>query len=38
MFIALQVVAAVGFKGKRLEIPHDLNPHVASIIEACWAK
>nr|XP_016498718.1 PREDICTED: serine/threonine-protein kinase CTR1-like [Nicotiana tabacum] len=33
-----QVVAAVGFKGKRLEIPRDLNPQVASIIEACWAK
>lgn len=33
-----QVVAAVGFKGKRLEIPRDLNPHVASIIEACWAN
>ncbi|RVW48206.1 Serine/threonine-protein kinase CTR1 [Vitis vinifera] len=33
-----QVVAAVGFKGKRLEIPRDLNPQVASIIEACWAN
>ncbi|KAH0971569.1 hypothetical protein GBA52_023725 [Prunus armeniaca] len=33
-----QVVAAVGFKNKRLEIPRDLNPQVASIIEACWAK
>ncbi|KAK6147143.1 hypothetical protein DH2020_018055 [Rehmannia glutinosa] len=33
-----QVVAAVGFKGKRLEIPRDVNPHVAAIIEACWAK
>ncbi|XP_050227379.1 serine/threonine-protein kinase CTR1 [Mercurialis annua] len=33
-----QVVAAVGFKGRRLEIPRDLNPHVASIIEACWAN
>ncbi|MED6162076.1 copper transport protein ctr1 [Stylosanthes scabra] len=32
-----QVVAAVGFKRKRLEIPHDLNPHVAALIEACWA-
>jgi len=31
-------VAAVGFKGKRLEIPRDLNPHVAALIEACWAK
>ncbi|KAK7345413.1 hypothetical protein VNO77_16017 [Canavalia gladiata] len=33
-----QVVAAVGFKGKRLEIPHDLNPHVATLIEVCWAN
>ncbi|KAJ4705130.1 CTR1-like protein kinase [Melia azedarach] len=33
-----QVVAAVGFKGKRLEIPRDLKPQVASIIEACWAN
>ncbi|XWS66737.1 hypothetical protein CRYUN_Cryun05aG0226400 [Craigia yunnanensis] len=33
-----QVVAAVGFKGKRLDIPHDLNPQVAAIIEDCWAK
>ncbi|CAA3007731.1 serine threonine- kinase CTR1 isoform X1 [Olea europaea subsp. europaea] len=33
-----QVVAAVGFKGKRLEIPHDVNPQVAAIIEACWAN
>ncbi|KAI4341950.1 hypothetical protein MLD38_026618 [Melastoma candidum] len=31
-----QVVAAVGFKGRRLEIPRDVNPRVASIIEACW--
>ncbi|XP_020211478.1 serine/threonine-protein kinase CTR1 isoform X1 [Cajanus cajan] len=33
-----QVVAAVGFKGKRLEIPRDLNPQLASVIEACWAN
>ncbi|GLT94647.1 hypothetical protein SLE2022_123760 [Rubroshorea leprosula] len=33
-----QVVAAVGFKGKRLEIPRDLNPLVAALIEACWAN
>ncbi|KAM3341317.1 serine/threonine-protein kinase CTR1 isoform X1 [Capsicum galapagoense] len=33
-----QVVAAVGFKGRRLEIPRDVTPQVASIIEACWAK
>lgn len=33
-----QVIANVGFKGKRPEIPRDLNPQVASIIEACWAN
>ncbi|TYI97678.1 hypothetical protein E1A91_D01G159800v1 [Gossypium mustelinum] len=33
-----QVVAAVGFKGKRLDIPRDLNPHVAAIIEDCWTN
>ncbi|KAF7818741.1 serine/threonine-protein kinase CTR1 [Senna tora] len=33
-----QVVAAVGFKGRRPEIPHDLNPQIAAIIEACWAN
>ncbi|XP_071699193.1 serine/threonine-protein kinase CTR1-like [Rutidosis leptorrhynchoides] len=33
-----QVVAAVGFKCKRLEIPRDVNPQVASLIEACWAN
>ncbi|XP_027366238.1 serine/threonine-protein kinase CTR1-like isoform X6 [Abrus precatorius] len=33
-----QVVAAVGFKGKRLEIPHDINPQVAALIDACWAN
>ncbi|KAL3642663.1 copper transport protein ctr1 [Castilleja foliolosa] len=31
-----QVVAAVGFKGKRLEIPRDVNPQLAAIIESCW--
>nr|GMD39558.1 serine/threonine-protein kinase CTR1 isoform X2 [Ipomoea batatas]GMD41515.1 serine/threonine-protein kinase CTR1 isoform X2 [Ipomoea batatas]GMD46109.1 serine/threonine-protein kinase CTR1 isoform X2 [Ipomoea batatas]GMD46209.1 serine/threonine-protein kinase CTR1 isoform X2 [Ipomoea batatas] len=34
----VKVVAAVGFKCKRLEIPRDLNPQVAKIIEACWAN
>ncbi|XP_058204079.1 serine/threonine-protein kinase CTR1 [Rhododendron vialii] len=33
-----QVVAAVGFKGKRLDIPRSLNPQVAALIEACWAN
>ncbi|XP_076902246.1 serine/threonine-protein kinase CTR1-like [Bidens hawaiensis] len=33
-----QVVAAVGFKCKRLEIPPDVNPQIAALIEACWAN
>ncbi|XP_055807112.1 serine/threonine-protein kinase CTR1-like isoform X2 [Solanum dulcamara] len=33
-----QVVAAVGFKGMRLEIPCDLNHSVTTIIEACWVN
>ncbi|CAL9229047.1 unnamed protein product [Arabidopsis halleri] len=33
-----QVVAAVGFKCKRLEIPRNLNPQVAAIIESCWTN
>ncbi|RDX91734.1 Serine/threonine-protein kinase CTR1, partial [Mucuna pruriens] len=32
-----QVVAAVGFMGKRLEIPRLVNPQVAALIELCWA-
>lgn len=32
-----QVVAAVGFMGKRLEIPRHVNPQVAALIELCWA-
>ncbi|CAN4118854.1 unnamed protein product [Withania somnifera] len=35
---APQVIAAVGFNRKRLDIPSDLNPQVATIIEACWAN
>uniref|UniRef100_A0A2N9HYC0 Protein kinase domain-containing protein n=1 Tax=Fagus sylvatica TaxID=28930 RepID=A0A2N9HYC0_FAGSY len=31
-----QVVAAVGFKGERLEIPNTVNPEVAALIKACW--
>ncbi|KAF8396459.1 hypothetical protein HHK36_018081 [Tetracentron sinense] len=35
---AAQVVAAVGFKCKRLEIPREVNPQVAALINACWAN
>ncbi|KAL3623380.1 copper transport protein ctr1 [Castilleja foliolosa] len=34
----MQVVAAVGFKRQRLEIPRDMNPQIAAIIAACWAN
>ncbi|XP_028948303.2 serine/threonine-protein kinase CTR1-like isoform X3 [Malus domestica] len=34
----LQVVSAVVVYNKRLDIPHDVNPRVAAIIEACWAN
>ncbi|KAL2317910.1 hypothetical protein Fmac_031786 [Flemingia macrophylla] len=32
----MQVVGAVGFQNKRLEIPEDVNPTVAQIIRDCW--
>ncbi|KAL9419223.1 hypothetical protein AB3S75_037056 [Citrus x aurantiifolia] len=33
-----QVISAVGFKGRRLEIPKNVNPMVAALIETCWAE
>ncbi|GJM85147.1 hypothetical protein PR202_ga01572 [Eleusine coracana subsp. coracana] len=33
-----QVVAAVGFKGRRLEIPSGVDPKVAAVIESCWVR
>jgi len=32
------VVAAVGFKGRRLEIPSSIDPKVAALIESCWVR
>ncbi|KAI4337136.1 hypothetical protein L6164_015585 [Bauhinia variegata] len=32
----MQVVGAVGFQNKRLEIPEDVDPVVAQIIRDCW--
>ncbi|XP_026440690.1 dual specificity protein kinase shkB-like [Papaver somniferum] len=32
----MQVVAAVGFMDKRNEIPKDIDPHWASLIESSW--
>nr|CAD1816889.1 unnamed protein product [Ananas comosus var. bracteatus] len=33
---SMQVIGAVGFMDHRLEIPNDLDPQWASIIESCW--
>lgn len=35
---SMQVVGAVGFQNKRLEIPTELHPLVAEIISSCWDK
>ncbi|RLM78867.1 serine/threonine-protein kinase CTR1-like [Panicum miliaceum] len=32
------VVAAVGFKGRRLEIPSSIDPKVAALIDSCWVR
>ncbi|KAF7078942.1 hypothetical protein CFC21_083283 [Triticum aestivum] len=32
----MQVVGAVGFQNKRLDIPKEVDPLVASIISSCW--
>lgn len=32
----MQVVGAVGFQNRRLEIPDDIDPSVAQIIRDCW--
>ncbi|KAI3987530.1 hypothetical protein MKX01_003216 [Papaver californicum] len=32
----MQVIGAVGFMNRRLEIPEDLDPHWASLMESCW--
>ncbi|XP_009602499.1 uncharacterized protein [Nicotiana tomentosiformis] len=33
---SMQVVGAVGFMNQRLDIPKNVNPQWASIIESCW--
>ncbi|XP_052725192.1 LOW QUALITY PROTEIN: probable serine/threonine-protein kinase SIS8 [Vigna angularis] len=33
---SLQVVGVVGFMDRRLDLPEDLDPHFASIIDDCW--
>ncbi|CAN4094971.1 unnamed protein product [Withania somnifera] len=32
----MQVIVAVGFMDQRLDIPKDVHPQLASIIESCW--
>ncbi|KAJ6813692.1 serine/threonine-protein kinase EDR1-like [Iris pallida] len=34
----MQVVGAVGFQGRRLDIPKEVDPLVATIIWECWQK
>ncbi|KAF6152243.1 hypothetical protein GIB67_005897 [Kingdonia uniflora] len=34
----MQVVGAVGFQNRRLEIPEDIDPTVAQIISDCWQR
>ncbi|KAJ8573941.1 hypothetical protein K7X08_010452 [Anisodus acutangulus] len=33
---SMQVIGAVGFMNQRLDIPKDVDPQWASIIESCW--
>ena len=33
---AMQVVGAVGFQHRRLEIPNDMDPVISDIIAKCW--
>ncbi|GKD33794.1 dual specificity protein kinase splA-like protein, partial [Tanacetum coccineum] len=35
---AMQIIGAVGFMNQRLEIPKDVNPQWASLIESCWSS
>lgn len=34
----LQVIGAVGFMNQRLEIPNDIDPEWAALIESCWSR
>ncbi|KAL2610064.1 hypothetical protein R1flu_028637 [Riccia fluitans] len=33
-----QVVGAVGFQNRRLQIPKEVNPQISALIESCWAN
>lgn len=32
------MIGVVGFKNQRLEIPNDMDPEWASLIENCWRR
>ena len=32
----MQVVGAVGFQHRRLDIPNDIDPAIADLIQRCW--
>ncbi|GJY18526.1 PAS domain-containing protein tyrosine kinase family protein [Tanacetum coccineum] len=34
----MQVIGAVGFMNRRLQIPNYVNPQWASLIESCWSR
>ncbi|KAG6542680.1 hypothetical protein Mapa_015915 [Marchantia paleacea] len=33
-----QVVGAVGFQNRRLQIPKEVNPDIAALVESCWTN
>jgi serine/threonine protein kinase len=33
---SMQVVGAVGFQHRRLDIPDDMSPAIADIVRRCW--
>nr|GEV10680.1 dual specificity protein kinase splA-like [Tanacetum cinerariifolium] len=35
---SMQVIGAVGFMNQRLDIPQDVDPQWASLIESCWCS
>jgi len=35
---SMQVIGAVGFMDQRLDIPKDVDPQWAAIIESCWRR
>ncbi|KAK1424542.1 hypothetical protein QVD17_19872 [Tagetes erecta] len=35
---SMQVIGAVGFTNQRLDVPDDVDPHWASLIQSCWSR